>query len=80
MIHPKEVVRQSVAEEIEARGWTLDEFTERMQFGYRASANDYLTYGRRMTLVFAMRLAQCFGTSVDYWLRLGGRVDLVGRL
>lgn len=76
MIHtPREVLHVSVfvAEELEARGWTIDDLVERMGGDdVTALAVDmiFLKDDRLILGELAEQLGQAFGTGPELWRRL----------
>jgi HTH-type transcriptional regulator/antitoxin HigA len=83
----KEIVRAAecfspgdhLAEELQARGWTVDDLSERMSQNLNEkSARKYtplrmselLSAERALTPGDALRLARVLGTSADFWIAL----------
>lgn len=61
--------REYVKDELEARGWTVEDLANRMEFQvYRV--NEFLNGKMRITKLFANGLSNAFGTSIELWLNL----------
>jgi addiction module HigA family antidote len=70
-IHPGE----HIADELEARGMTAAELARTM--GVDAARVSRLVNGQTsVTGDTALRLAEAFGTSAEFWMRLQGDYDL----
>lgn len=63
--HPGEFVK----EELEARGWTIEDLAYKSELN-AAGLREIISGNRKITPVYALGLANAFGTSKDIWLNL----------